>query len=53
MESSETTKVPQSFSFITHTDTRHLRWATIFAVLVAFCKGRDETVPSDLQQRKR
>ncbi len=48
MESSETTTVPQSFSFITHLDTRHLRWATAFATLVAFCKTRDELVPSDL-----
>ena len=44
MRSSKTTQVPQSFSFITHMDTRHLRWAT----LVAFCKRRDELVPSDL-----
>jgi len=29
-------------------DTRHLRWATTFATLVAFCKGRDELSPSDL-----
>ena len=48
MGSSETTQVPQSFSFITHMDTRHLRWATVFATLVAFCKRRDELVPSDL-----
>src|SRR6266849_7678604 len=41
MEASETTKVPQSFSSITHMDTRHLRWATCFATLVALCKGRD------------
>jgi hypothetical protein len=48
MEASETTKVPQSFSSITHMDTRHLRWARCFAWLVALCKGRDELVPSDL-----
>ncbi len=48
MGSSETTQGPQSFSFITHQDTRHLRWATFFATLVAFCKRRDELVPSDL-----
>ena len=48
MEASETTKVPQSVSIITHMDTRHLRWATVFAMLIAFCKRRDELVPSDL-----
>jgi hypothetical protein len=35
-------------SFVTHTDTRHLRWATTFAALIAHCKGRDELVPADL-----
>ena len=48
MGSSETTQGPQSFSFITHHDTRHLRWATVFATLVAFCKRRNELIPSDL-----
>jgi hypothetical protein len=48
MESSETLQGPHSFSFITHMDTRHLRWATVFATVVAFCKGRDELIPSDL-----
>jgi hypothetical protein len=48
MESAETAKAPHSFSFITHTDTRHLRWATCFAQLVAFCNRRDELFPSDL-----
>jgi hypothetical protein len=48
MESSDTAKASQSISSITHMDTRHLRWATVFASLIAFCKGRDELIPSDL-----
>jgi hypothetical protein len=31
-----------------HMDTRHLRWAKVFASLIAFCKRRDELLPSDL-----
>ena len=48
MESCETTKPPHDLSFVTHVDTRHLRWARTFAALIAFCKGRDELVPPDL-----
>jgi hypothetical protein len=29
-------------------DTRHLRWAKVFSSLIAFCKRRDELLPSDL-----
>lgn len=32
----------------THMDTRHLRWATTFAMLVAFHNSRDELLTSDL-----
>jgi hypothetical protein len=45
MESSETTS---SRRLTTHMDTRHLRWATVFASLIAFCKRRDELLLSDL-----
>jgi len=48
MESTQTTTAPADFSFITHSDTRHLRWATVFSTLIAFCKNRDELIPSDL-----
>ena len=48
MESSESATVPQSLSFITHMDTRHLRWATVFAQLVAFYNRREELRPPDL-----
>jgi hypothetical protein len=48
MEASEAKKAPVDLSFVTHCDTRHLRWATVFAQLIAFCKSRDELVPSDL-----
>jgi hypothetical protein len=36
------------FDFITHVDSRHLRWAGTFARLIAFTHGRDESRPSDL-----
>ena len=48
MKSSKAREVPPDFSFITHTETRHLRWATIFAALVAFSRRRDEMSPADL-----
>jgi len=48
MESSQTAKALQDSSFIKHMDSRHLRWARLFATLVAFCKGRDDLRPSDL-----
>jgi hypothetical protein len=48
MKSSESTRVPDDFAFVTHQDTRHLRWATTFASLIAFTKRRDELIPSDL-----
>jgi hypothetical protein len=48
MESTQTTMAPPDSSFVTHTDTRHLRWATVFSALIAFCKNRDELIPSDL-----
>jgi hypothetical protein len=48
MESSEAAKVPNSVLLTTHMDTRHLRWARVFASLIAFCKRRDELLPSDL-----
>ena len=47
MQAYEATKL-HDFSFITHVDTRHLRWATTFAALIAFSKRRDELIPSDL-----
>jgi hypothetical protein len=34
--------------FITHLDTRHLRWARSFASLIAFCQGREQLFPPDL-----
>jgi hypothetical protein len=48
MESTQTKLAPPNLSFITHSDTRHLRWATAFSALIAFCKNRDEMIPSDL-----
>jgi hypothetical protein len=36
------------WDFITHLDTRHLRWSKTFASLIAFCQGRDELFPPDL-----
>ena len=36
------------FDFITHVDTRHLRWARTFASLIAFTHQRDELRPPDL-----
>ena len=36
------------YDFITHVDTRHLRWARTFASLVAFCQGREQLSPPDL-----
>jgi hypothetical protein len=48
MESAQTTTAPADFSFITHSDTRHLRWALVFCTLIAFCNNRDELTPSDL-----
>lgn len=48
MQSTQTKMTPPDYSFITHTDTRHLRWAAAFSALIAFCKNRDEMIPSDL-----
>jgi hypothetical protein len=48
MENSEGTKVPGSMPLTSHLDTRHLRWASVFASLIAFCNRRDELFPSDL-----
>ena len=36
------------WDFITHLDTRHLRWSKTFSHLLAFCQGRDEVFPPDL-----
>ena len=41
-------EIPTSAPLQTHMDTRHLRWATVFASLIAFCHRRDELLPSDL-----
>ena len=48
MQAHEQTKPAFDLSFVTHMDTRHLRWATSFAAVIAFSKRRDELVPSDL-----
>jgi len=36
------------WDFITHVDTRHLRWSNTFAHLIAFVNERDEVFPPDL-----
>jgi hypothetical protein len=48
MESTESAQTAENLSFVTHVVTRHLRWATVFASLIALCKMRDELLPADL-----